>query len=138
MGTAGTRAKRKWNKEYYTNVTAAMNPELASKLKKKCKESGVSVTSVITTLVAGYLAVVVLPTKEKAQEKTSDIQELCSMELCKHITAIEDICGEYEQYLDDIHENLHDSIRYGNAKNSVKRLRLAIDELKEAYQEGGR
>jgi hypothetical protein len=55
MGTAATRAKRKWNKEHYTNVTVAMNPGLASKLKGKCKEDSVSVSSVITRLVAGYL-----------------------------------------------------------------------------------
>ena len=55
MGTAATRAKRKWNKENYTNITAAMSPELASRLKESCRENGVSVTSVITRLVEGYL-----------------------------------------------------------------------------------
>ena len=55
MGTAATKAKRKWNKEHYTNVTVALSPELAVKLKESCKEKGVSVTSVITMLVAEYL-----------------------------------------------------------------------------------
>ena len=55
MGTAATRAKRKWNKEHYTNVTVAMDPELAARLKRSCKEQGVSVTSVITTLVLEHL-----------------------------------------------------------------------------------
>ena len=55
MGTAATKAKRKWNNEHYTNVTVAMNPELAARLKEACKEKGVSASSVITGLVAGYL-----------------------------------------------------------------------------------
>jgi hypothetical protein len=55
MGTAATRAKRKWNKEHYTNITAALDPSLASRLKSRCKDDGVSVTSVISTLVTRYL-----------------------------------------------------------------------------------
>ena len=55
MGTAATKAKRKWNKENYTNITAAMKPELALRLKESCRENGVSVTSVITALVERYL-----------------------------------------------------------------------------------
>jgi hypothetical protein len=55
MGTAATRAKRKWNREHYTNVTVAMDPKLAARLKEHCKGQGASVTSVVTGLVAGYL-----------------------------------------------------------------------------------
>ena len=135
MGTAGTRAKRKWNKEHYTNVTAAMDPELASKLKENCKENCVSVTSVITGLVAGYLETEVPVSKEKPQKKAPDNRGRRSRELWKHIAAIEDICRGEERYLSNIPENLHGSIRYENAEDSVERLRTAIDELKEAYPE---
>jgi len=55
MGTAATRAKRKWNNEHYTNITVALKPELAERFKRDCKENGVSVTSVITKLVAEHL-----------------------------------------------------------------------------------
>jgi hypothetical protein len=55
MGSAATRAKRKWNREHYTNITVAMNPQLAVRLKERCGKEGVSVTSVITELIAGYL-----------------------------------------------------------------------------------
>jgi hypothetical protein len=55
MGSAATRAKRKWNREHYTNITVAMNPQLAVRLKERCGKEGVSVTSVITGLVTGYL-----------------------------------------------------------------------------------
>jgi len=68
MGTAATKAKRKWNRENYTNITVAMNPGLAAKLKEDCKEKSVSVSSVITGLVTGYLGVDVPPAKEKPQE----------------------------------------------------------------------
>jgi hypothetical protein len=66
MGTAATKAKRKWNNEHYTNVTAAMNPELAAKLKENCKDKGVSVTSIITRLVTGYLDAESPPAKAKS------------------------------------------------------------------------
>jgi len=136
MGTAGTRAKRKWNKEHYTNITAAMNPELASMLKEKCKENGVSVTSVITGLVAGYLDTEIPIPKETSQKKTPDNRQRRSRELYKHIATIEDICSGEERYLNKISENLHNnSVRHKNAVNSVKHLRSAIDELKEAYPE---
>jgi hypothetical protein len=65
MGTAATRAKRKWNSTHYTNITAAMKKELATAFKEKCKENGVSATSVITELVAGYLRA------ETTEQKTS-------------------------------------------------------------------
>jgi hypothetical protein len=55
MGTAATRAKRKWNREHYTNITVALDPKLAATLKGHCNEQGVSVSSVITKLVTGHL-----------------------------------------------------------------------------------
>jgi len=136
MGTAATKAKRKWNNEHYTNVTAAMSPELAAELKSRCKENSVSVTSVITELVAGYLGAEVPAPKEKPQKKAPDNRGRRSSELWKHIAAIEDICSGEEEYLSNIPENLQGGVRYENAENCVERLRSAIDELKEAYPEG--
>ena len=133
MGTAATKAKRKWNSEHYTNVTAAMNPELAAKLKGHCKENFVSVTSVITELVAGYLGADVPEAKKKPPKKHPSNRGCRSRELWKHIAAIEEICRGEEEYLDNIPENLQGSIRYENAENSVEQLRSGIDELKEAY-----
>ncbi|MDR0491244.1 MAG: hypothetical protein LBH28_08395 [Oscillospiraceae bacterium] len=136
MGTAATKAKRKWNNEHYTNVTAAMDPELAIKLKNSCKMKCVSVTSVIAELVAGYLDTEVPAPKEKPQNETLGNRRQRSRELWKHVAAIEDICSGEEQYLSNIPENLQGSIRYENAENSVEHLRSAIDELKEVYPEG--
>jgi hypothetical protein len=135
MGTAATKAKRKWNKEHYTNVTAAMNPQLASKLKKSCEENGVSITSVITGLVARFLDAEVPAPKEKPQKKDPDNRRRRAREIEGHIAAIEGICCGEEQYFNNMPENLHSSIRYKNAEKSVRRLRTAIDELKEAYPE---
>jgi len=135
MGTAATRAKRKWNSQHYTNVTAAMNPELAAKLKEKCKEECVSVTSVITELVAAYLDTEAPIHKEAPQQKSPDNRGRRKRELLKHIIAIENICRGEEEYLDNIPENLKGSVRYENAENSVEHLLSAIEELKEAYQE---
>ena len=69
MGTAATRAKRKWNNEHYTNVTVAMNPELAAKLKMHCMEKSISVTSVISGLVAEHLDAEAPAPKGKPQKK---------------------------------------------------------------------
>ena len=137
MGTAGTKAKRKWNKEHYTNITAAMNPELASKLKKNCDENGISVTSLITRLVAGHLDADLPVIKEKPSKKAPDNRGRRIRELRKYIDAIEDIYRGEEQYLHNIPENLKGGIRYENAENSVEHLRSAIDKLKEAYPEVG-
>ena len=137
MGTAATKAKRKWNKEHYTNITAAMDPELAAKLKEDCKKRGISVSSVITGLVAGYLVSEAPVPKERPQAKSPDNRRRRSRELWKHIAAIEDICCGEQRYLDNIPENLQGSVRCENAENSVERLRSAIDELREAYPDGG-
>ena len=137
MSTAATKAKRKWNSEHYTNVTVAMKPELAAKLKEHCREEGISVTSAITGLVAGYLDIEVPSLREKPREKAPDNRGRRRRELWKHIAAIEDICRGEEAYMDNIPENLQDSIRHENAENSVEHLLSAIDELKEAYPEGG-
>lgn len=133
MGTAATKAKRKWNSEHYTNVTVAMNPELAAKLKEECKEKSKSVSSVIIGLVAVYLEAELPEGKEKAQIKAPDNRGRRRRELWKHIAAIENICNGEERYLGSIPENLHGSIRHENAENSVEHLRCAIDELKEVY-----
>lgn len=65
MGSAATRAKRKWNREHYTNITVAMSPQLAARLKERCGKEGVSVTSVITGLVVGYLKDEAFPFAER-------------------------------------------------------------------------
>jgi len=138
VGTAATRAKRKWNSEHYTNITTAMNPELAIKLKDHCKEKCVSVSSVITELVAVYLDTEVPEHKEKPQKKAPDNRGRRRKDLWKHIAAIEKIYHGEEEYMNNIPENLQDSIRHENAENSVEHLRSAIDELKEVYPEEGR
>lgn len=133
MGTAATKAKRKWNSEHYTNITAAMDPELAAKLKADCKAKGVSVTSVITELVAGYLETDIPAPKEIAPKKAPNNRSRRKRELLAHIAAIEDICKGEEMYLSRIPPNLQDSIRYQNAESSVEQLQYAIADLKEVY-----
>jgi len=138
MGTAATKAKRKWNNEHYTNVTVAMNPELAAMLKEDCKQKSVSVTSVITELVAGYLDAEHPAPKEKPQKKAADNRGRRRRELWKHIASIEDICRNEEAYMSNIPENLQGSVRYEDAESCVEHLYAAIDELREAYPERGR
>jgi hypothetical protein len=115
-----------------------MNPELAAKLRKICGENDISVSSVITELVAGYLGTETPSIKEKPQKKVPDNRGRRRRELWKHIVAIERICEGEETYLNNIPENLQNSIRYENAENSVEHLQLAIDELKEVYPEDGK
>ncbi len=138
MGTAATKAKRKWNSEHYTNITAAMAPELANQLKADCKAKGVSVTSVITELVAGYLDSGIPAQKEIPSKKIPNNRSRRKRELLVHIAAIEDICNGEEMYLNRIPTNLQDSIRYENAESSVEHLQNAIAELKEVYPKKGR
>ena len=135
MGTAATRAKRKWNSQHYTNVSAAMDQELAAKLKERCRQDSVSVTGVITRLVAGYLEAEPPGPKEKPQKKAPDNRGRRRRALQAHISAIEDICCGEEEYLNNIPENLHGSVRYQNAENSVEHLLAGLDELREAYPE---
>jgi len=136
MGTAATRAKRKWNSTHYTNVTAAMKQELAVQFKERCKENGVSVTSVISELVAEYLGTEAATPKDKPQKKAPDNRNRRRRALWECIAAIEELQRGEEEYFNNIPENLHGSIRYVNAKNSAEHFRMAIDELKEVYPEG--
>ena len=135
MGTAATKAKRKWNNEHYTSISAAMSKELAARLKEGCRERNVSVSSVITELVAGYLDAEVPAPKDKPQKKAPDNRGRRRRELLQHIAAIEEICRGEQGYLNNIPGNLQDSVRHENAENSVEHLLSAIDELKEVYPE---
>ena len=136
MGSAATNAKRKWNNAHYTNITVAMDPELAARLKEGCREKCVSVASVITALVAEYLNTEVPASKEKPQKKVPDNRGRRSRELWKYIAAIEDICCGEVRYMEKIPDNLQASIRFENAENSVEHLNAAIEELKEVYPKG--
>lgn len=136
MGTSATKAKRKWNKEHYTNVTAAMKPEMAAELKQRCQEGSKSVTSVITELVAEYLSMEVPSPKGKAEKKVTGNRRRRSRDLKEHIAAIESILDGEEEYLSNVPENLQGGIRYENASESIDHLRTALDELREVYPEG--
>jgi hypothetical protein len=128
MGTAATRAKRKWNSGHYTNVTAAMKPELAAELKEHCRERGVSVTSVITGLVAVHLGAETPAPGAAPRKKAPDNRG--------HIAAIEELCRMDEEYLDNIPENQKGGLRHGNAARSVGHPRSALPEPGEAYPDG--
>ena len=136
MGTAATKAKRKWNNQHYTNVTAAMKQEMAAELKQRCKENGVSVTSVITELVAEYLSTESAASNEILQKMESDSQSrICTRrELWKHIAAIEELLRN-EEKCTDIPFDITSGIQYENAKSAEERFRLAIEELRDIYQE---
>ena len=138
MGTAATKAKRKWNSKHYTNVTVAMNPELAAMLKEYCVGKKVSMASVITGLVAGHLGAEVSPPNEKPQKKAPDNRSRRRRDLWVHIAAIEGICRGEEAYLGNIPGNLQSSVRYKNAEGSVEHLLAGLNELKEAYPKGGK
>ncbi len=133
MGSAATKAKRKWNREHYTNVTVALNPVLAAELKADCRGKGVSVSSVIDGLVAQYLSTEVTSSGEKPKPKTPDNRGQRRKALLKHIAAIEHICEGEEAYLQAIPENMRAGVRCENAENSVEHLLNAIDELREVY-----
>lgn len=134
MGTAATKAKRKWNNEHYTNITAAMNPVLADRLKKDCKEKGISVTSVITRLIVEHLDADISDSKETLQQNDPGTVARQSRELWEHIVAIEDICNSEEQHLSS---TLNRQSAGSNNENRLGHMSSAIAQLKEAYTAGG-
>jgi len=114
-----------------------MDPGMADKLKERCRAEGVSVTSVISKLVAGYLGDEAPAPKERPQKKSPGNRGRRRRELRECIAAVERICRGEEDYLDNIPENLRGSIRYERAENSVEHLLAAIDELVEVYPDDG-
>ena len=130
MGKTSNAAKQRWNKEHYVQIKVSVQPEIAEAFKKKCKSDGVSMASEITRFMREQCS---QPTPPRHALKVSTRQQRRKA-LNVLVQQLEAIRSAELQYMENIPENLQNSIRYEAASQSMQALQDAIDNLNEVYE----
>jgi hypothetical protein len=132
MSIASTEAKHRWNKAHYAEIKASLQKDLVEQFKKKCKENGVSIASVLAMQMSEYCGRSILPKKVK---KTCLYDTRPKRRKMTAIIAdqLDDILQNETMYRENIPVNLENSIRAESADSSIEKLREALDAIYEAY-----
>jgi len=128
---AATQAKKRWNKEHYTQVKIHVAPETASAFKLKCQAAGVSMASVISQYMAEYSETAV----KRPQAQTEDASTRKKRrQILSRATRLLEFARDGEEGLkDNMPENLQGSVNYETAEEIVSKLDEAIDLLNDIY-----
>ena len=132
MSIASTAAKQRWNKEHYAEIKASLQKDLVEQFKKKCKENGVSIASVLATQMSEYCG---SSMRLKERKKTSLYDTRPKRRKMAAIVAdqLDEILQYETMYRENIPLNLENSIRAEAADNSIEKLSEALDAIYEAY-----
>ena len=132
MSIASTAAKQRWNKAHYDEIKASLKKDLVKQFKKKCKENGVSIASVLATQMSEYCGNTI---RSKERKKTFLYETRPKRRKMTAIIAdqLDDILQNETEYRDNIPENLQNSIRAEASDWSIEKLTEALDLIREAY-----
>jgi hypothetical protein len=123
--TTANEVKTRWNRDHYVQVKISVNPDIAAAFKSKCQADGVSMASELSRFMSGQtprptpLPCATRPLRRKA--------------LSVIISQLYVVADAESAYLENIPQNLQNSVRYENAERSVSALNDALDILAEAY-----
>lgn len=67
MAKTSTQAKRKWNKENYTEFRAIIPKEIGMRFREVCNEKGISYNSILTKSIIDFLEENEKNSKEETQ-----------------------------------------------------------------------
>jgi len=130
MGKTSNASKQRWNKEHYVQVKVSVRPALAEAFKEKCKSGDVSMASEIARFMCEQCG---KPSTPGDSFKVSTRQQRRKA-LSALIEQLEKIMDAESQYMENIPENLRNSVRYDAASQSTQVLQAAIDGLNEVYE----
>jgi len=130
MGSPSTKAKQKWNNEHYAPISIRVDKRLAAGFKSKCMENGLSVAGVLTEFMEEYCETKV---RRHPMKQSSDNRGKRRREIERITAAVEDVLERETVYLNNIPENLQNSVRYETAEDCAGYLEAALEYLREAY-----
>ena len=130
MGKTSNAVKQRWNKEHYTQIKVSVQPKIAEAFKRKCKSDGVSIASEITRFMREQCD----HPRPSEQVLTVSTRQQRRKALSKLVKQLEKIMDAESQYLENIPENLQNSIRYEAASQSIQAIQDAIDNLDTVYE----
>ena len=130
MGKTSNASKQRWNKKHYVQIKVSVQPEIAAAFKVKCKTDGVSMAGEITRFMREQCG---KPHPPKCALKV-DTRQQRRKALNLLVQQLELITDAESQYMENIPENLQNSIRYESAAQSVQVFQEAIANLNVAYE----
>jgi len=130
MGKTSNKVKDKWNSTNYTQIKAAVRPEIAAAFKAACQADNVSMNSELSRFMESRGADVsaLKPEKDLLASRGRRGKLLGAL-----IEQLERIKDAEETYKENIPENLQGSVRYENAEQAIEALEEALEALYGAY-----
>ena len=130
MGKTSNKVKDKWNSANYTQIKAAVRPEIAAAFKAACQANNVSMNSELSKFMEGSGAAVSASKSEKDLLASRGGRRKLLGTLMEQLERIKDA---EEEYKENIPENLQGSVRYENAEQAIEALEEALEALYRAY-----
>jgi hypothetical protein len=132
MGKTSNISKQNWNAKNYTQVKVSVGKELASRFKDKCKDDGVSITSLLAAFMADYCG---LKSSLDDYSATCEFTTRAKRRRAVNVMSVQlrEIVISEEGYMDRMPLNFRESDRYAETEEIVDKLTEALDILDDVY-----
>lgn len=130
MLNAQTQAKKRWNKEHYTQIKVHVHPETASAFKEKCRINGVSMASVLSQYMADYSLSKITKKSSVTDTGSRKKRKQIVVEITNLVSQIRD---SEEQLLENMPENLRNSVNYEIAEDIISKLEEVLEQIGNIY-----
>lgn len=130
MGKTSTDTKQRYNEAHYVQIKVNAKPEIAAAFKESCKQSGVSMSEVLSQFMAQYPKNATKKRTPTIDTQTRGHRRNSVKTLIQNLAMIRDA---EESYMDNIPENLKSSPYSEAADDSIAALGEVIDLLESAY-----
>ena len=130
MGKTSNKVKDKWNSANYTQIKAAVRPEIAATFKAACQANNVSMNSELSGFMENRCAALSASKPEKDLLANRGGRRKLLGVLMGQLERVKDA---EEEYKENIPENLQGSVRYENAEQAIEALEEALEALYRVY-----
>ncbi len=123
-------SRQTWNAAHYTQVKVSVNPNTAASFKAACAAREISMAGVLSKFMAEYSQT---PNDVKAVKEPIATRGQRRAVVRNIVLRLEEVLLAEERYMDNIPENLQNSVRHEAAEQSIEAIQSAVELLKEAY-----
>jgi len=130
MEVTSTAVKQRFNAGHYTQVKVSVPKQIAAAFKANCSSAGVSMAGEIIRFMSGQIGA---GNPEKKSAGAYSTRQQRRKALNSVIAQIQEIMDAEQNYMDNIPENLQNSVSHDAAEQTVSALDEALSVLNEAY-----
>ena len=128
-----TEQKQRYNEANYKQVKVSVRPTIANAFKSACEDRKQTQAQVLTSAMIDYVSADIVLDKQTKTVDPHSTRPKRRKAVAVIVDQLERIRDAEQTYLDNMPENLSESERAENAKESISILDDVIDQLGTAF-----